>query len=181
MGKGRFGTYTCVSAALMPKLPLYIDPIEAATMRLIYMTAVYAFEHATHTHKRQKLLIQSASGGLGLAAIRLARSKKAEIPATAGPPDKGRFLTEEMGIAASHIFPSATQQVRAHRPRHRSRRLRVILSTAQSDMLYESIKALAPLGHLIDVERLGMTSAMSLGLEVSFESVLASPHLILIS
>ena len=38
-------------------------------MPLVYMTAIYAFEHVARLEKGQTVLIQSATGGLGLAAI----------------------------------------------------------------------------------------------------------------
>ncbi|KAG6362704.1 hypothetical protein INS49_007797 [Diaporthe citri] len=106
LGKGHFGNYTRVPAALAQKLQTGVDPVEAATMPLVYMIAVYAFEHVARLRKGQKVLIQSASGGLGLAAIQLARSKDAEVFATVGTEEKARFLSEEMGVAADNIFSS---------------------------------------------------------------------------
>ncbi len=91
MGKGHFGNYTRVPGEMAQKLRPGADAVEAATMPLVYMTAVYAFEHVTRLRKGQKVLIQSASGGLGMAAIQLARTKEAEIFVTAGTPEKMSF------------------------------------------------------------------------------------------
>jgi hypothetical protein len=66
MGKGHFGNYTRVPAAVAQKVRPGVDAVEVATMPLVYMTAVYAFEHISRLRKGQKVLIQSASGGLGL-------------------------------------------------------------------------------------------------------------------
>ncbi|GKZ25415.1 type I Iterative Polyketide synthase (PKS) [Aspergillus brasiliensis] len=165
MGKGHFGTYTRVPAGLAHKLAADVNSIEAATMPLVYMTAVYAFEHVTRLRPGQKVLIQSATGGLGLAAIQLARSKGATIYATAGTPDKVQFLTTHMGIPASQIF-SSRDVASLHRAAQQHGGFDVILSTAQGDMLYESVKALAPLGHLVDVGRLDVTSSQTIGLEL---------------
>lgn len=167
MGKGHFGNYTSVPAALAQKLGSDADPVEAATMPLVYMTAVYAFEHVTRLKKGQKVLIQSASGGLGLAAIQLARAKGADVFVTAGTAEKARFLIENMDIPFSHVFSSrdpadVLRMVRATQ----NGGFDVILSTAQGDMLYESIKALAPLGHLIDVGRIDVTSSKTIALEL---------------
>ncbi|PYI09473.1 hypothetical protein BO78DRAFT_415749 [Aspergillus sclerotiicarbonarius CBS 121057] len=164
MGKGHFGTHTRVPAALAHQLPPGVDPIEAATMPLVYMTAVYAFEHVVRLKPGQKVLIQSASGGLGLAAIQLARSKGADVFATAGTADKVQFLTDHMGIAASRIFSSRDLGSLHRGPQHGG--FDVILSSAQGDMLYESINALAPLGHLIDIGRLDVTTSQTMGLEL---------------
>lgn len=167
MGKGHFGNFTRVPAALAQKLPEGLDAMEAATMPLVYMTAVYAFEHVARVKKGSKVLIQSGSGGLGLAAIQLAHSKGADIYVTAGTPEKARFLTDSMGIASDHIFSSREL---ADLPRMASVTQNggfdVILSTSQGDMLYESIKSLAPLGHLVDVGRLDVTSSKSISLEL---------------
>ncbi|KAA8567414.1 hypothetical protein EYC84_010432 [Monilinia fructicola] len=167
MGKGHFGNFTRVQAALAQKIPPEMDPAEAATMPLVYMTAVYAFEHVTRVRKGQKVLIQSASGGLGLAAIQLARAKKAEVFVTAGTAEKMRFLTEQMDIPATHVFSSRDpKDIKRMVLATDNGGFDVILSTSQGDMLYESIKALAPLGHLIDVSRLDVTSSKNLALEL---------------
>lgn len=167
MGKGHFGNYTRVPAVMAQKLKPGLDSVEAATMPLVYMTAVYAFDHVARVRKNQKVLIQSASGGLGIAAIQLAKSKGAEVFATAGTAKKAQFLTDEMGIPPNHIFSSRdiadiSRMVQATK----NDGFDVILSTAQGDLLHESIKALAPLGHLIDVGRLDVTSSKTVALEL---------------
>ncbi|KAJ3579803.1 hypothetical protein NPX13_g762 [Xylaria arbuscula] len=167
MGKGHFGNFTRVPALMARKVCTGVGPLEAATMPLVYMTAVYAFEHVARLRKGQKVLIQSASGGLGLAAIQLAHSKEAQVFATAGTAEKSRFLAETIGIPPSHIFSSRnvgeiTRMLQATG----NTGFDVILSTAQGDLLYESIKALAPLGHLIDVGRLDVTGSKSIALEL---------------
>ena len=167
MGKGHFGNYTRVPGVLAHKLRPEVDAVEAATMPLVYMTVVYAFEHITRLRKGQKVLIQSASGGLGLAAIQLARAKGAEIFATAGTEEKTRFLTEHMGIPSSHIFSSrGSTDIKHMVDATQNGGFDVILSNSQGHMLYESIKALAPLGHLIDVGRLDVTSSKNIALEL---------------
>ncbi|KAI1398297.1 polyketide synthase [Hypoxylon fuscum] len=167
MGRGHFGNYTRVPAAFAHKLLPSDDFVEVATMPLVYMTAVYAFEYVTHLRKGQTVLIQSATGGLGLAAIQLARAKGAEIFATAGTPEKVRFLTETIRIPSSHIFSSrdVTDLVKAA-AQTRKGGFDVILSSSRGDMLYASLKALAPLGHLVDVGRMDVQDAKSIGLEL---------------
>ena len=167
MGKGHFGNYTRVPAVLAQKLRPDVDAVEAATMPLVYMTVVYAFEHVARLRKAQKVLVQSASGGLGLAAIQLARAKGAEIFVTAGTAEKTRFLNEQMGIPLTHIF-SSRDSADIKRMVHATQNdgFDVILSNSQGHMLYESVKALAPLGHLIDVGRLDVTSSKNIGLEL---------------
>jgi NADPH:quinone reductase-like Zn-dependent oxidoreductase len=167
MGKGHFGNFTRVPAVTAQKLHQNDDAVVMATMPLVYMTAVYAFEHVVRLRKGQKVLIQSASGGLGLAAIELARAKGAEVFVTAGTPDKIRYLVEEMNVPPENVFSSRdASDVPRMIKATRNDGFDVILSTAQGDMLYESLKALAPLGHLIDVGRMDVTSSKSIALEL---------------
>lgn len=172
MGRGHFGNYTRVPANLAHKLGPADDLVEMATMPLVFMTAIYAFEYVTQLRAGQKVLIQSASGGLGLAAIQVAQSKGAEVFATVGTADKATFLAETTGIPASHIFGSR-EVAELHRAMAatKGRGFDVILSTAKGDMLYESLKALHPLGRLIDVGRLDVRDAKTIGLEVFQRSI----------
>ena len=73
-------------------------------MPVVYMAAVYAFDHVARFQKGQKVLIQSATGGLGFAAIQLACSKGVEVFTTAGPEETAHFLANSMGILSSHVF-----------------------------------------------------------------------------
>lgn len=172
MGRGHFGNYTRVPANLAQKLGPADDLVEMATMPLVFMTAIYAFDHVTQLKAGEKVLIQSASGGLGLAAIQVAQARGAEVFATVGTADKARFLAETTSIPESHIFGSR-EVAELHRAvaATKGRGFDVILSTSKGDMLYESLKALHPLGRLIDVGRLDVRDARSIGLEVFQRSI----------
>ena len=164
MGRGHFGNYTRVPAAFAQKLRPSDDLVEIATMPVVYMTAVYAFNHVARLRKGQKVLIQSATGGLGLAAIQLARSKGAEVYATVGTIEKACFLADSMAVPSSRIFSSRDPSALS---RAASIGFDVILSTVVGgDLLYESLKALAPMGHLIDVGRLDVLDSKTIGLEL---------------
>jgi SAM-dependent methyltransferase len=67
MGRGHFGSFTRVPAAFAQKLEPGTDLVSAATMPLVHMTAVHAFENITQLKEGQKVLIQTATGGLGIA------------------------------------------------------------------------------------------------------------------
>ena len=62
---------------------------EAAVVPAVYLTAWYALVHLARLMPGERVLIHSATGGLGLAAIAIARSRGAEIMATAGSPRSG--------------------------------------------------------------------------------------------
>ncbi|KAA8642728.1 uncharacterized protein ATNIH1004_009480 [Aspergillus tanneri] len=76
---------------------------QMASMPQVYMTAIYVFEHVTQVRRGEKVLVQSATWGLGLCAMQLARSMGVEIFCTVGTPDKTLYFTEKMGISC---FPN---------------------------------------------------------------------------
>ena len=63
------------------------------------MTSYYALYHVARLARGERVLIHSATGGVGLAAIEIARWIGAEIFATAGSESK-RELLRTLGIAA---------------------------------------------------------------------------------
>ncbi|KAL8788410.1 MAG: hypothetical protein Q9195_007289 [Heterodermia aff. obscurata] len=168
LGRGQFGNYERVPAALAQKLRPTDDLIEAATMPLVFMSAIYAFDYLVRLKKGDKVLIQSASGGLGLAAMQIARNRGAEIFATVGTSDKVSFLSDVLAIPVDHIFPSRDLEGLTRVARKIGNGgFDVILSTvAEGDSLYQSLQTLAPMGHLIDVGRVDVLKSKQLGLEL---------------
>ncbi len=78
----------------------------AASILSVYVTAYYALIHLAHLRKGQRVLIHSAMGGVGQAAIALAKHVGAEIYATAGNEQKREQLLA-LGVTAafdSHSF-----------------------------------------------------------------------------
>ncbi|MCY3761466.1 MAG: SDR family NAD(P)-dependent oxidoreductase, partial [Gemmatimonadetes bacterium] len=79
---------------------------EAASVLSVYVTAYYSLVYLARLRKGQSVLIHSAMGGVGQAAIALAKHAGAEIYATAGSEGKRQQL-REMGVRAafdSHSF-----------------------------------------------------------------------------
>ena len=167
LGRGQFGNHERVPAVLAQKLQPTDDFIEAATMPLVFMSAVYVFEYLVQLKKGDKVLVQSASSGLGLAAIQIARNRGAEIFATVGTSDKVSFLTKVLEIPADHILPSRDPESLTRVAKTIGNGgFDVILSTvAEGDSLYQLLKALAPMGHFIEVGRVDALKSKQLGLD----------------
>ncbi|KAI0436975.1 hypothetical protein F4803DRAFT_571702 [Xylaria telfairii] len=79
---------------------------EMAGMPLVFATAIYGLLYLGRLRKGEKVLIHSATGGVGLAAVQIAKMVGAEIFATVGTPAKREFLIRNYGIQDSHIFSS---------------------------------------------------------------------------
>ncbi len=67
----------------------------AATIPLAFLTAYYALHYLGRIQKGDRVLIHSATGGVGQAAVQIAQWAGAEIFATAGSPEKREFLRNQ--------------------------------------------------------------------------------------
>lgn len=164
---GNMGNYLRSRASLVSKIPDELSTDGAASMPVIYLTAIYAFKHLARLTKGDSVLIQSATGGLGMAAIRIAQSLGAEIYATVGTDEKAKILVDEFGIPASHIFNSRKlSAVQDILKATKQKGLDVILSSSGGDLMHEMWRCIAPLGRFIDVGRTDVLGGGKLGLEV---------------
>ncbi len=72
--------------------PSRLSMVEAAAVSTVYVTAYYALVHLASLRKGQRVLIHSAMGGVGQAAVAIAKYVGAEIYATAGNESKRKQL-----------------------------------------------------------------------------------------
>ena len=96
-GKGCLAAHFRAPAAIAFKLPGNVGPVEAATIPSAFVTAYYALITLARLKKGERVLIHLATGGVGLAAIQVARMAGAEIFATAGSEKKRAYL-RKLGI-----------------------------------------------------------------------------------
>ena len=101
MGFGTFGTEITTHASLIAIAPDNLTFDELATIPIVFATAEIGFELA-NLKVNDKVLIHSAAGGVGLAAIQLVRAAGAEAIATASTP-KHAFLRSQ---GVEHVFDS---------------------------------------------------------------------------
>ena len=83
--------------------PSTVALADAATVPVVFTTAWYALKTLGRLSKGERILVHSAAGGVGLAAIQIARSCGAEIFATTGSREKRELLA---GLGIEHVFSS---------------------------------------------------------------------------
>ena len=101
--RGCWGTFVLCDARLAVTLQPGLAPERAAAMPTAHATAWYGLHDLARISSRDKVLIHSATGGVGQAAIAIARAAGAEIYATAGSPER-RDVLRGMGI--EHVYDS---------------------------------------------------------------------------
>ncbi|HTY29596.1 MAG TPA: polyketide synthase dehydratase domain-containing protein, partial [Mycobacterium sp.] len=100
---GCWGTFITCDARLAAPLPVGLSDEAAAAVATGYATAWFGLHDLARIGAGDRVLIHSATGGVGQAAIAIARQAGAEIFATAGSPDRRQLLTD-MGI--EHVYDS---------------------------------------------------------------------------
>ncbi|KAL8914311.1 MAG: hypothetical protein Q9171_001031 [Xanthocarpia ochracea] len=91
---------------LCVKLPDGLGFEEGSTMFFPYLTAMQSLITIGGLEKGQSVLIHSACGGVGLAAVQLAQVVEAEIYATVGSEEKVQHLMTTFNIPRERIFNS---------------------------------------------------------------------------
>ncbi|WP_143079093.1 SDR family NAD(P)-dependent oxidoreductase, partial [Streptomyces monashensis] len=82
---GAFGTQVRGDGHLMARLPDALTFEEGATIPLAFLTAYYAFTELGSLAAGEKVLVHAGAGGVGMAAVQLARHLGAEVYTTASP------------------------------------------------------------------------------------------------
>jgi acyl transferase domain-containing protein/acyl carrier protein len=100
---GSLSSVVTVPETYVFRAPESMSLADAATVPVVFTTVIYAFGHVGHLRKGEKVLIHSAAGGIGLAAVQYAQHLGAEIFATAGSEDKRAYL-RSLGI--KHVLDS---------------------------------------------------------------------------
>ena len=100
---GCWGTFLTCDARLAVTLPAGLSDAQAAAVTTATATAWYGLHELARINGGDKVLIHSGTGGVGQAAIAIARAAGAEIFATAGS-EQRRQLLRDMGI--EHVYDS---------------------------------------------------------------------------
>jgi NADPH:quinone reductase-like Zn-dependent oxidoreductase len=70
---GGYSRYTIVPANHLVPVPPNLDPAEAVSLVLNYVTAYQMLHREAHAQKGQRILVHSAAGGVGTAALQLGK------------------------------------------------------------------------------------------------------------
>lgn len=104
---GCWGTFVTCDARLAVALPPNLSDHQAVAVATATATAWYALHDLAGIGPADRVLIHSATGGVGQAAIAIARAAGADIYATAGSEER-RDLLRSMGI--EHVYDSRTTE-----------------------------------------------------------------------
>ncbi|PYH45916.1 type I polyketide synthase [Aspergillus saccharolyticus JOP 1030-1] len=124
---------------------------EAASMIVIWATALYGLKWVANLKPGESVLIHAAAGGVGQAAIQYAQMVGAEVFATVSTVEKKTLLMDEYGIKAERIFFSRDLAFVTGITRLAPQGVDVILNSMAGEALQETWGCLAPFGRFIEI------------------------------
>ncbi|HEY5195315.1 MAG TPA: SDR family NAD(P)-dependent oxidoreductase, partial [Solirubrobacteraceae bacterium] len=101
---GSFGTVVVADHRMVVPMPAGWSFVRAASLSGAFLTAYYGLVELADLKRGERVLIHAATGGVGMAAVQLARHLGAELWTTASPGKWG--VLRRMGIDDAHIASS---------------------------------------------------------------------------
>ena len=146
---GAFSNFVTTRAALAAPKPDNLTFAEAATIPSAFLTAFYTLVRLARLSAGEKVLIHSAAGGVGLAAVQVAQRAGAEIFATAGSPEKRELLK---ALASKHVFDSRSLEFAEKILELTSRKgIDVVLNSLTGDFIPKSMSLLNGTGRFLEI------------------------------
>ncbi|OGE57109.1 hypothetical protein PENARI_c002G04917 [Penicillium arizonense] len=158
-----FGGFVTAHRNLLVPIPSSLTFPQAACIPGAFTTAYYALAYLGRLVAGESVLIHSAAGGVGIAAIQVAKHLGARVYATAGSPTR-RAWVSSMGVEA--VFDSRSvlfhDQLKAAT---RGQGVDVVLNSLTGAMFLQSVACLAPFGRFLEIGKTDIYRNMRLGLE----------------
>ncbi|MFI6040091.1 NAD(P)-dependent alcohol dehydrogenase [Nocardia sp. NPDC051321] len=140
VNSGAFAEYACVSAQRLAIAPTGLPLEEAAALPDSGMTALQGLRDVGQLTAGQSVLVNGASGGVGTAAIQLAKALGAEVTAVCST----RHIETMRSLGADHVIDYTTDDFTAS-----DRRYDVLLDLIGNRSLRHCRRVLAPKGSFV--------------------------------
>ncbi|HDS1734775.1 type I polyketide synthase [Pseudomonas sp. BP8] len=148
-GPCSFANRLVTNANAVARIPEGMSFEAAATIPSTFFTVYYALHHLARLEPGEKVLIHGAAGGVGIAAIQIAKWLGAEIHATAGSDEKRDFLRL---LGVDNVYDSRSlayaDQVLAATG---GRGVDVVLNSLAGEAINRNLRVLKPFGRFLEL------------------------------
>lgn len=146
---GGYAEHFTVSSDALAPVPAELDPVEFAAVGLAGVTAYEGMVRLGPLAQR-RVVVTGAGGGVGSAAVALAKMQGARVLAVASRPEQRAYLSE---LGADEVVVARTaEQLRVSLP---DRSVDAVLDTVAGPLFPVLVKALRPAGRLSVVGGVG--------------------------
>jgi acyl transferase domain-containing protein/NADPH:quinone reductase-like Zn-dependent oxidoreductase/SAM-dependent methyltransferase len=147
-----FASHSRVSGHSAHILPDSMSFTTAASIPVVFLTAYHCLVKIANLRRGQTVLIHTASGGVGQAAVMIAQHIGAEIIATVGSDAKAQLLIDVFGLPTSHIFSSRLRNFKKGILRlTKGRGVDVVLNSLSGEALRDTWACIAPSGTFVEI------------------------------
>ncbi len=166
---GGFGPVVVADEHYLARVPEGWTKEEAASVPLVFLTALYAFRDLAALSAGERVLIHAGAGGVGMAAIQLATHLGAEVFATAS---EGKWDTlRELGLDDDHIASSRDlgfeEKFRAVTG---GRGVDVVLNALAGEFVDASLRITAPGGRFLEMGKTDIRDPRTIGEDVRYRA-----------
>nr|APD71868.1 type I polyketide synthase 3 [Streptomyces sp.] len=154
---GGIGPVRVTDHRLVTRIPEHWSFTDAVTVPAAFLTAYHALVDLARIQPGDKILIHTATGGVGMAAVQLARHLGAEIYATASAPKWDTLRA--MGLDDDHIASSRTLDFEDHFREHAPDGLDIVLNSLANEAVDASLRLLSPHGRFIEMGKTDIRDA----------------------
>jgi acyl transferase domain-containing protein/acyl carrier protein len=160
-----FGRFAIAQRSLVALKPAHLSFEEATTIPVAFLTAYYALHHVARLMPGERVLIHAASGGVGLAAVQIARRIGAEIFATAGSPEKREWLNAVLDGCVHHVMDSRSLAfVDDVREKTGGDGVDVVLNSLSGEFIAASLDLLRDYGRFVEIGKRDYYANQALGM-----------------
>ncbi|MCA3359588.1 MAG: SDR family NAD(P)-dependent oxidoreductase [Roseomonas sp.] len=156
-----FATHALTRVEALQPLPQGMTPEAAATIPVAFITAAYSLETLARLRPNERVLIHGGAGGVGLAALQIAKAAGALVATSAGTPEKRAFLRQ---LGADLVLDSRdagfADALRATWPDG----VDVVLNSLAGIMMERSLALLKPFGRFIELGKRDFAEGRRAGL-----------------
>lgn len=162
-GEGMHATRVRSDHRLVVKIPDTMSFEEAAVLPTVHATAYHALVNVAKLRPGQSVLIHAAAGGVGQAALQLARHLGLVAYVTVGSEDKRALVMDKYGVPATHIFNSRDASfVKAIKRVTNGRGVDCVLNSLSGELLRASWECVAMFGTFVEIGLRDITNNMRL-------------------
>jgi phthiocerol/phenolphthiocerol synthesis type-I polyketide synthase C len=148
-GSACFASHVITRADAVAPMPQGWSFASAATVPTVFFTVHYALKHLANLQAGERVLIHGAAGGVGIAAIQLAKHLGAEVFATAGSDEK-RDVVWLLG--ADHVFDSRSLRFADDTlAATGGEGVDVVLNSLAGEAMRRSLAVLKPFGRFLEL------------------------------
>lgn len=150
-------------------LPDHLTDSQGAAIPVVYLTAYYGLCYLGRMEAGDTVLIHSAAGGVGTAAIQLAKLVGAKVIATAGTKDKRQWLRDQ---GVEHVFDSRSLDFYARVMEvTNGRGVDIVLNSLTGNFITQGLKSLAPFGRFVEIGKADIYKNAKLNMERLGENI----------